>query len=113
MRKIAKLLPTILSVLMVFTSLSVSACDLSCLLNQTSPDCHSASHAAEDGMTVPSAMEMGAGMEMESHAAQSQKPLYGDANGVTPHIIFAQMEMTRRAPQMTSKTEVSTCATFD
>src|SRR5947209_7370783 len=55
MQKIAKLLPTILSVLMVSTSLSVSACDLSCLLNQTSPD---ASLAAEDGLTVPSAMEI-------------------------------------------------------
>jgi len=93
MQKIAKLLPTILSVLMVSTSLSVSACDLSCLLNQTSPDCHSASLAAEDGLTVPSAMEISAGIEMESNAAQSQKPLYGEAIGVTPYIMFAQMEM--------------------
>ena len=32
-------------------------------------------------------------MEMESNAAQSQKPLYGEAIGVTPYIMFAQMEM--------------------
>ena len=30
------------------------------------------------------AMEISAGMEMESNAAQSQKPLYGEAIGVTP-----------------------------
>src|SRR5438270_5524450 len=72
MRKIAKLLPTILSVLMVSTSLSVSACDLSCLLNQTSPDCHSASLAAEDGLTVPSAMEMSAGIQ---RCAKPEAPL--------------------------------------
>lgn len=112
MHKIAKVLPVMLSVLIVSTSVSVSACDLSCWLNQTSSDCHSASPAGDDRMAASSAMEMSAGMEMGSHSAQSRTPLYGRANGVTRHVMSAPMRMMPRAPQVISKTEGSASATF-
>src|SRR5437879_1234075 len=113
MCKLAKLLPAMLSVLMVSTSVSVSACDLSCWLNQASPECHSAGPAAHDRVAASSTMEMSAEMEMGSHAARIQQPPEGRASGVTRHLMFAQMKMTRRAPQVISKTEVNAGATFD
>jgi hypothetical protein len=113
MYRVAKLLPAMLSVLMVPTSVSVSACDLSCWLNQASPECHSASPGAKDRMTASSMMEMSAEMEMGSHAARIQQPLEGRASSVTRHLMFAPMKMTRRAPEVISKTEVSAGATFD
>lgn len=113
MYKLPQLLPAMLSVLMVSTSVSVSACDLSCWLNQASPECHSASPGTEDRMAASSMMDMSAEMEMGSHAAQSQDTLNGRVSDVTRHIMFAQMQMTGRAPQVSSKTEVNTGATFD
>jgi hypothetical protein len=113
MHKVAKLLPAMLSVLMVSTSVSVSACDLSCWLNQASPECHSASPSAENRMTASSMMEMSAEMEMDSHAARIQQPLEGWASGITRHLMFAHMRMTRRAPEVLSNTGVSAGATFD
>lgn len=111
MHKIAKVLAVMLSVLIVSTSVSVSACDLSCWLNQTSSDCHSAGPGGDD-MAASSAMEMSAGMEMGSHAAQSRTPLYGRANDVTRHLMSAPMRMMPRAPQVISKTEGSASTTF-
>ena len=102
-----------LSVLMVPTSVSVSACDLSCWLNQASSECHSASPRAEDRMTVSSMMEMSAEMEMDSHAARIQQRLEGRASSITRHLMFAHMEMTRHAPEVLSKTQVSAGARFD
>jgi hypothetical protein len=113
MYRVAKLLPAMLSVLIVPTSVSVSACDLSCWLHQASPECHSASPGTEDRMTASSMMEMSAEMEMGSHAVRIQQPLEGRASSATRHLMFAQMKMTRRAPQVISKTEVRAGATFD
>ena len=113
MYKLPQLLPAMLSVLMASTSVSVSACDLSCWLSQASPECHSAGPGTEDRMAASSTMEMSAEMEMGSHAARIQQPPEGRASSVTRHLMFAQMKMTRRAPEVISKTEVSAAATFD
>ena len=112
MRKIAKLLTVILSVLIVSSSVFVSACDLSCWLNQASSDCHSASPTEEDRMASSAAMDMSAGIDMRSHSTQSQTPPYERAKGITGHVMSAQMAMSESAPQVVTKTEGSTSTAF-
>jgi hypothetical protein len=116
MRKIAKVPPALLSILMVFTPVSVSACDLSCWLRQTSSDCHSTSSDAEDGLRMTSrssAMDMSADMEMSSDGAQSKAGPHESAQDATGHLMSAQMDMIRSARQVISKAEVSGGTGFD
>lgn len=107
MHKMAKVLPVMLSVLLVSASASVSVCDLSCWLDQRRSECHSASPAAEDGMSASSAMEMSAEMEMEAHSKQGPNTLYASTKSVMRHVMSAQMEMTRREQHVISQTELS------
>ena len=61
MRGVANSLAALLSILIVSTSMSASACDLSCGLRQTHSDCHAASSATtdKDDVAMPSGMDMG------------------------------------------------------
>lgn len=116
MRKIAKVLPALLSILMVFTPVSVSTCDLSCWLHQTFSDCHSASSDAEDSVRMTSrssAMDMSADMEMSSDGAQSKAGQHESAQDATGHLMSPQMDMVRSEPQVITKTDVSEGTGFD
>lgn len=112
MPEMVKVLPVMLSVLLVSTSLSVSACDLSCWLDQRRSDCHSTGPATKESMDAASAMEMSAEMEMDSQAKQGQKTLSVRANSHMRHVMSAQMEMTRREPQVISQSKLSGNAAF-
>jgi len=116
MRKIAKVPPALLSILMVFTPVSVSACDLSCWLHQTSSDCHSASSDAEDSVRMTSrssAMDMSAYMEMSSDGAQSKADPHESVQDATGHLMSAGMDMIRSPRQVITKTDVSEGTGFD
>jgi hypothetical protein len=66
MRGVTNSLAALLSILIVSTSMSASACDLSCWLRQTHSDCHAVNSAGVDKddttMSMPSGMDMGMGM---------------------------------------------------
>jgi hypothetical protein len=116
MRKIIRVLPALLSVLMVCTSVSVSACDLSCWLRQTPSDCHSANPAMESGaetMSASSAMDMSAEMKISSHGAQNKAGLGQSTKGVAGHQMSAQMDMVGSALQAINKIDASANTRFD
>ena len=116
MRKMAPSLPVLLSVLLVCTPLSASACDLSCWLNQTAPDCHSASSATEADqrmMSASSAMDMSSEAETSSHVTQSHAAPDHTVNASTHHSMPQQMDMVRGSLQVIKKSDVSSSATFD
>lgn len=98
-----------LSALMVSTSVSISACDLSCWLNQTPSDCHSANSTAEDRMSTSasSAMDMTPGMGMSSEGMQNKGGPDRRADRVMRHALSAHMDMTWGPRQVTSKDELS------
>jgi hypothetical protein len=61
-RVMSSLASAMLSLLMILTSVSASACDLSCWLRRAHSDCHAASSAGraeETAMSMSSAMDMG------------------------------------------------------
>jgi hypothetical protein len=60
MRRITACMAALISVLFVSTSVSVSACDLSCWLRQSQADCHSgvSMSYAENGMSMAASMAM-------------------------------------------------------
>lgn len=112
MRKIVRSLAALLSVLMVSTPLSASACDLSCWLHQTAPDCHSASSAAEGNqgmMSAPYAMDMSSEAAMSSHGTRSDAGPDRSMNASTRHSMSSPMDMARSL--QVKKSEVS--ARFD
>src|SRR2546427_6173775 len=116
MRKIATSLPVLLSLLLVCTPLSASACDLSCWLHQTASDCHSASSATEADqrmMPASSAMDMSSEAETNSHVTQSRAGLDHSVNASTHHSMSTQMDMVRGSLQVIKKSDVSSSATFD
>jgi len=116
MRKMATCLPVLLSVLLVCTPLSASACDLSCWLHQTAPDCHSASSATEADqrmMSASSAMDMSSEAETSSHVTQSHAGPDHSVNAGTHHSMSAQMDMVRGSRKIIQKSEESSSATFD
>lgn len=116
MRKMARLLPTLLSVLLVSAPLSTSACDLSCWLHQTGSHCHSVSSATEDDQRVSasSKMDMSSEAVMSSHGAQCNEGPVRHANaGTRHHSMSAQMNTVRGSLQAIQKSEVSSNAMFD
>lgn len=68
MRRITACMAALISLLFVFTSISASACDLSCWLRQGHDDCHSSVSMSGDPM---SSEEMGAAMAPMSMAMGS------------------------------------------
>jgi hypothetical protein len=116
MRKMARLLPTLLSVLLVSAPLSTSACDLSCWLHQTGSGCHSVSSATEDNQrpSASSEMDMSSEAVMSSHGTQCNEGPARHANaGTRHHSMSAQMNMVRGSFQAIQKSEVSSNAVFD
>ena len=116
MRKIATPLPVLLSVVLVCTPLSASACDLSCWLHQTASDCHSASSAAEAGqrmMSASSAMDMSSEAETSSHVTQSHAGPDHSVNASTHHSMSTQMDMGRGSRKIMQKSGESSSAMFD
>ena len=116
MRKMAPSLPVLLSVLLVCTPLSASACDLSCWLHRTASDCHSASSATEADqrmMSASSAMDMSSEAETSSHVTQSHAAPDHSVNASTHHSMPQQMDMVRGSLQVIKKSDVSSSATFD
>src|SRR2546428_2004414 len=110
MRKIATSLPVLLSVLLVCTPLSASACDLSCWLNQTAPDCHSASSATEADqrmMSASSAMDMSSEAETSSHVTQRHAAPDHSVNASTHHSMAAPMDMIGGSLQIIKKSDVT------
>jgi hypothetical protein len=73
MRGILSSLAAVLSLLMVSTSVSASACDLSCWLRQTHSDCHTVGPAAasKDDMPMPAGADMDSGPAESSMAPDS------------------------------------------
>jgi hypothetical protein len=116
MGKMTSLLPALLSVLMVCTSVSVSACDLSCWLRQTPSDCHSADPAMESSaetMSASSVMDMSAEMKISSHGAQNKAGLGQSTKGVAGHQMSAQMDMVGSALQAINKIDATSSTRFD
>ena len=116
MRKIATSLPVLLSVLLVCTPLSASACDLSCWLHQTASDCHSASSATEADqrmMSASSAMDMSSEAETSSHVTQSHAGPDHSVNASTHHSMSTQMDMGRGSRKIMQKSGESSSAMFD
>jgi hypothetical protein len=116
MRKMIRVLPALLSLLMICTSVSVSACDLSCWLRQTPSDCHSANSATENGaetMSASSVMDMSAEMKISSHGAQNKAGIGQSAKGVAGHQMSAQMDMVGSALQAINKIDASASTLFD
>jgi hypothetical protein len=116
MRKIVLSWPALLSILMVSTSVSASACDLSCWLHQTPSDCHSANPATEDNertMSASSEMDMSPEVDMSSHGTQNKAGPHHRVNAVTRHSMPAQMDMAGNSLQVVRKSEVSASARRD
>src|SRR5580692_5084665 len=69
MRRITACMAALISLLFAFTSISVSACDLSCWLRQGQDDCHSGvSMSGEDaGTAMTSAMPMAMSSRQMQH----------------------------------------------
>jgi hypothetical protein len=124
MRRVIGFLPALVSVLMVSTSLSASACDLSCWLRQAPSDCHSGSSATEGNQRTmsatssSSAMDMSSAAEMSSHAAQSDAGTdhivnAGAYQSMPVHSMSAQMNMVGSSLQVIRKSELRSSAAFD
>lgn len=109
MRRMARLLPALLSVVLVFAPLAASACDLSCWLHQTDSHCHSVSSATENNQTSASSkMDMSSEAEMSSHGIQCHGGSDCSASaGTRPHSMFVQMDMIRDSLQVMQKFDVS------
>src|SRR5579872_1492712 len=121
MRRVISFLPALVSVLMVSTSLSASACDLSCWLHQAPSDCHAGNSAAEGNQRMISAsasMDMSSEAEMSSHAAQSDASAdrivsSGAHQSMSVHAMSAQMDMVSRSPQVIRKSDARSSTAFD
>ena len=115
MRSMARPLPALLSVLLMFAALATSACDLSCWLHQTGSHCHSANSAIENNQrtSASSEMDMSSEAETSSHVTQSHAAPDHSVNASTHHSMPPQMDMVRSSLQVIKKSDVSSSATFD
>lgn len=94
MRRITACMAALISLLFVFTSLSASACDLSCWLQRSHDDCHSA-RASAMAATMPMAMGSGQMQQMMAPSERAAAPLNGS------------MHMTPMSPQPEMAVETS------
>ena len=106
MRYATSLLATLLSLLMASTTVSVPACDLSCWLRQTHPDCHAGGSASakeagmsKDSMSMPADMDMGPDLSDSSMATDIRINVTpGRSMTMSPQLEMAT-ERFMRAPQ--------------
>jgi hypothetical protein len=116
MRRVAWLLPMLLSVLLAFAPLSVSACDLSCWLQRSAPDCHWLGSAAENmqgTMSQATDMDMSSGAETWAPNAQTSAGSDHAVNAVVHHSMPTQMDMRRGSLQVMQKSHASSSAGLD
>jgi hypothetical protein len=116
MRKVARLLPMLLSVLLTFAPLSASACDLSCWLQQNTPDCHWLGSVGEDSqgtMSGASDMDMSSRAETGATYAQTRAAADHNVNAGVHHSMPTQMDMLRGSLQTMQKSDASSNARFD
>ena len=109
MRSMARPLPALLSVLLMFAALATSACDLSCWLHQTGSHCHSANSAIENNQrtSASSEMDMSSEAETSSHVTQRHAAPDHSVNASTHHAMPQQMDMVRGSLQVIRKSDVS------
>ena len=113
---VARLLPTLLSLLLAFAPLSASACDLSCWLQRNAPDCHWLGSPGENsaGTTSDASdMDMSSGAETGTTNAQTSAGSDHPVNAVVHHSMPAQMDMARRSIQIIQKSAAGSIARFD
>jgi hypothetical protein len=116
MRRVARLLPTLLSVLLTFAPLSASACDLSCWLQRNAPDCHWLGSTAENAHgTMSGASDMDMSSRAETGATHAQTSAVPDhaVSATTHHSMSPQMDTRRGALQLIQKSDASSIARFD
>ena len=84
MRRHAKLWASMLIFVLISAPVSVSACDLSCWLDRTGPDCHSVSPSGDrnDSMSMP------AGMNMDMGSAGTADLIIASAPASMIHTMF-------------------------
>src|ERR1700680_821074 len=110
MRTVARLLPILFSLLLAFAPLSASACDLSCWLERSAPDCHWLGSAAENAHGAMSgASDMDMSSEAENGATNAKTSAAPDhaASATTHHSMSTQMEMRRGSVQIVQKSDGS------
>lgn len=116
MRTVAKLLPMLLSLLLVLAPLSASACDLSCRLQRNAPDCHrlgSAGQHSRGTMSDAADMDMSSGAETGASHAQTSAAADHAVNATTHHSMPTQMDMRRGSRQIMMKSDASSSVSFD
>jgi hypothetical protein len=116
MRRVARLLPMLLSVVLTFAPLSASACDLSCSLQRNASDCHwlgSAGEASQGTMSGASDMDMSSGAETGATHAQTNAAADHAVNAVVHHSMPTEMDMARGSLQIMQKSDASSSAGLD
>jgi hypothetical protein len=116
MRRVARLLPMLLSVLLTFAPLSASACDLSCWLQRNAPDCHWLGSAGEDRqvtMSEASDMDMSSAAETGATHAQTNAAADHAVSAASHHSMSAQMDMHHGSLQIMQKSDASSIDRFD
>jgi hypothetical protein len=116
MRRVARLLPILLSVLLTSAPLSASACDLSCWLQRSGPDCHQIGSSSVDShtaMSEASEMHMSSGSEAGLANAQANGRPSHAVSATTHHSMSTQMNMRRGSGQPMEKAYGSSSARLD
>jgi hypothetical protein len=115
MRKVARLLPILFSLVLAFAPLSASACDLSCSLQRNAPDCHwlgSAAEKTQGTMSGASDMDMSSAAETGATHAQTNAAAHRAVNVGMHHSMPTQMDM-RRSLQIMQNSDASSSGGFD
>lgn len=110
MRRVARLLPILFSLLLAFAPLSASACDLSCWLERNAPDCHQLGPAAENAhLAMSGASDMDMSSEADTRLANAHNiAAPGNAvNAVVHHSMSTQMDMHRGSVQIVQESDGS------
>jgi hypothetical protein len=97
MRRITACIAALISLLFVFTSISASACDLSCWLRQGHDDCHSdvPMSGEESGTAMASAMPMAMGMGSHQMRHMMAPEEIGTPHRLTPMSPQTEMAVER------------------
>src|ERR1700730_1531044 len=116
MRKVARLLPILFSLVLAFAPLSASACDLSCWLQRNAPDCHwlgSAAEKMQGTMSGASDMDMSSAAETGATHAQTSAAADHVVSAASHRSMSARMDMRRGSLQIIQKSDASSSAGLD
>jgi len=102
MGRLTSLLAVLLSLLMVSTSVSASACDLSCWLHQAHFDCHTASSSTTLEETP---MSMSPDMDMSSNHSESMIQPDAGMNAIPGHSMPMSPELRMATERFESATK--------